>query len=148
MLSLQSLLKVRVPVRFYLPLFFKRILSACRRRFFVRQWVARGVVASVFLWSFGSSLVSSVCCFLGVDALRFCLALLFHHITRHQHRKVSSRLSFAVSLVCLFFSWMLSLRCCLALFVHLIARHQLRGFLPGLLTVIRLCFLPSFVLFQ
>ena len=41
------LAKVRVRVRFYLPLFFKRSLSARLRRFFVRQWGARGVVASV-----------------------------------------------------------------------------------------------------
>ena len=41
------LAKVRVRVRFYFPLFFKRFLSARLRRFFVRQWGARGVVASV-----------------------------------------------------------------------------------------------------
>ena len=55
-------------------------------------------------WSFGSSLVSSVCCLLGVGPLRFCLALLFHHIARHRPRRVYPRLSFAVSLVCLFLS--------------------------------------------
>ena len=38
---------VRVRVRFYLPLLFKRFLSSRRRSFFVRQWGERGVVASV-----------------------------------------------------------------------------------------------------
>ena len=41
------LAKVRVHVRFHFPLFFKRFLSARLRRFFVRQWGAHGVVASV-----------------------------------------------------------------------------------------------------
>ena len=34
-------------VRFHLPLLFKRFRSSRRRRYFVRQWGARGVVASV-----------------------------------------------------------------------------------------------------
>ena len=34
-------------LRFYLPLFFRRFRSDRRRRFFVRQWGARGAVASV-----------------------------------------------------------------------------------------------------
>ena len=34
-------------VRFYLTLFFRSFRSSHRRRFFVRQWGARGVVASV-----------------------------------------------------------------------------------------------------
>ena len=38
---------VMVRVRFSLPLFFKRFQSPCRRRYFVHQWGARGVVASV-----------------------------------------------------------------------------------------------------
>lgn len=41
------LAKVRVRVSFYFPLFFKRFLSARLRRFFVRQWGARGVVTYV-----------------------------------------------------------------------------------------------------
>ena len=39
--------RVKSRVRFYLPLFFRRFRSDCRRRYFVRQWGARGVVASV-----------------------------------------------------------------------------------------------------
>ena len=39
--------RVKSRVRFYLPLFFRRFRSDRRRRFFVRQWGARGVVASV-----------------------------------------------------------------------------------------------------
>ena len=39
--------RVKSRVRFYLPLFFHRFHSSRRRRFFVRQWGARGVVASV-----------------------------------------------------------------------------------------------------
>ena len=39
--------KVRARVKFNLPLFFKRFKSTRRRRFFHRQWGARGVVASV-----------------------------------------------------------------------------------------------------
>ena len=39
--------RVKSRVRFYLPLFFRRFHSDRRRRFFVRQWGARGVVASV-----------------------------------------------------------------------------------------------------
>ena len=38
---------VKVRVRFNLPLFFKRFRSSRRRRYFVREWGARGVVASV-----------------------------------------------------------------------------------------------------
>ena len=38
---------VKVRVRFKLPLLFKRFRSPRRRRYFVRQWGARGVVASV-----------------------------------------------------------------------------------------------------
>ena len=34
-------------VRFHLPLGFKRFRSCRRRRYFVRQWGARGVVASI-----------------------------------------------------------------------------------------------------
>ena len=33
---------VRAHVRFHLPLFFRRFNSARRRRFFLRQWCARG----------------------------------------------------------------------------------------------------------
>ena len=39
--------RVKSRVRFYLPLFFRRFRSDRRRRYFVRQWGARGVVASV-----------------------------------------------------------------------------------------------------
>ena len=39
--------RVKSRVRFHLPLFFRRFRSDRRRRFFVRQWGARGVVASV-----------------------------------------------------------------------------------------------------
>ena len=39
--------KVKVRVKFNLPLFFKRFRSSRRRRYFHRQWGARGVVASV-----------------------------------------------------------------------------------------------------
>ena len=38
---------VRVRVRFHLPILFKRFTSSRRRRFFVRQWGACNVVASV-----------------------------------------------------------------------------------------------------
>ena len=38
---------LRVRVRFYLPILFKRFNSSRRRRFFVRQWGACNVVASV-----------------------------------------------------------------------------------------------------
>ena len=34
-------------VRFHLPLGFKRFRSSRRRRYFVRQWGARGVLASI-----------------------------------------------------------------------------------------------------
>ena len=34
-------------VRFHLPLLFKRFRSSRRRRYFVRQWGARGSVASI-----------------------------------------------------------------------------------------------------
>ena len=39
--------QVRTPVRFHLPLFFKRFKSSHRKRYFHRQWGTRGVVASV-----------------------------------------------------------------------------------------------------
>ena len=39
--------KAKVRVRFNIPLFFKRFRSSRRRRYFHRQWGARGVVASV-----------------------------------------------------------------------------------------------------
>ena len=39
--------QVRVRVRFHLPLLFKRFRSSRRRRYFVRQWGARGVIASI-----------------------------------------------------------------------------------------------------
>ena len=39
--------RVKSRVRFYLPLLFRCFRSHRRRRFFVRQWGARGVVASV-----------------------------------------------------------------------------------------------------
>ena len=39
--------QVRTRVRFHLPLFFKRLKSTRRKRYFHRQWGARGVVASV-----------------------------------------------------------------------------------------------------
>ena len=45
--ALVVLENVKVRVRFNLPLFFKRFRSSRRRRYFVRQWGARGLVASV-----------------------------------------------------------------------------------------------------
>ena len=39
--------RVKSRVRFNLPLFFRRFRSDRRRRYFVRQWGARGVVASL-----------------------------------------------------------------------------------------------------
>ena len=39
--------RLKSRVRFYLTLFFRSFRSSRRRRFFVRQWGARGVVASV-----------------------------------------------------------------------------------------------------
>ena len=39
--------RVKSRVRFHLPLFFRRFWSDRRRRYFVRQWGARGVVASL-----------------------------------------------------------------------------------------------------
>ena len=38
---------VRARVRFHLPLFFRRFYSARRCRFFLRQWCARGVIATI-----------------------------------------------------------------------------------------------------
>lgn len=38
---------VKARVKFNLPLFFKRFKSSRRRRYFRRQWGARGVVAAV-----------------------------------------------------------------------------------------------------
>jgi len=52
-ISLVSRLKQRL--RFYLPLFFKRFNSVRRRRFFLRQWGANGVLGSIQ----GSSFVPS-----------------------------------------------------------------------------------------
>ena len=39
--------RVKSRLRFYLPLFFRHFRSDRRRHFFIRQWGARGVVASV-----------------------------------------------------------------------------------------------------
>ena len=39
--------RVKSRLRFHLPIFFKRFQSACRRRFFHRQWGACGVVATL-----------------------------------------------------------------------------------------------------
>jgi len=39
--------QVRARVRFHLPLLFKRFRSSRRRRYFVRQWGASGVIASI-----------------------------------------------------------------------------------------------------
>ena len=41
------LAQVCARVRFHLSLLFKRFRSSRRRRYFVRQWGARGVVASI-----------------------------------------------------------------------------------------------------
>ena len=43
----EVIMKAKVRVRFNIPLFFKRFMSSRRRRYFHRQWGARGVVASV-----------------------------------------------------------------------------------------------------
>ena len=43
----EVIMKAKVRVRFNIPLFFKRFRSSRRRRYFLRQWGARGVVASV-----------------------------------------------------------------------------------------------------
>ena len=45
--AVTALESVRVRVRFYLPILFKRFSSSRRRRFFLRQWGACHVVASV-----------------------------------------------------------------------------------------------------
>ena len=45
--AIEVIERVKSRVRFHLPLFFRRFRSARRRRFFVRQWGARGVVASL-----------------------------------------------------------------------------------------------------
>ena len=45
--------QVKSRVRFHLPLLFKRFTSPRRRRYFGRQWGARGIIASVA----GSSLI-------------------------------------------------------------------------------------------
>ena len=34
-------------LHFYLSLFFKHFVSDCRRRFFLRQWGARGVIGKI-----------------------------------------------------------------------------------------------------
>ena len=39
--------RVKARLRFHLPLFFRRFSSERRRRFFVRQWGARGFIASI-----------------------------------------------------------------------------------------------------
>ena len=39
--------RVKARLRFHLPLFFRRFNSDRRRRFFVRQWGARGYIASI-----------------------------------------------------------------------------------------------------
>ena len=41
--------RVKSRVRFNLPLFFRRFRSDRRRRYFVRQWGAHGVVASYIM---------------------------------------------------------------------------------------------------
>ena len=41
------LANVRARIRFHLPIFFKRFLSPRRRRFFIRQWGACNIVASI-----------------------------------------------------------------------------------------------------
>ena len=48
--------KFKQRLRFYLPLFFKRFVSVRRRRYFVRQWGANGVLGTVR----GSSFVLAV----------------------------------------------------------------------------------------
>ena len=45
--ALDVLENVQVHVRFNLPVFFRRLRSSCCQRYFVHQWGARGVVASV-----------------------------------------------------------------------------------------------------
>ena len=39
--------RVKARLRFHLPLFFRHFSSDHRRHFFVRQWGARGYVASI-----------------------------------------------------------------------------------------------------
>ena len=41
------LASVKARVRFHLPLFFKRFRSLRRRRYFLRQWGANGVICSI-----------------------------------------------------------------------------------------------------
>ena len=132
-------------VRFHLPLGFKRFRSSRRRRYFVRQWGARGVVASIVD---GNLLVHLwVHCLLDAGSPRLCLALSFHYIARHQIRGVSPRvlafLPFGLCLSRLSFDllWRCStvsvfperwpLGCCLALLFHQIARYQSRGGFPS-----------------
>ena len=132
-------------VRFHLPLGFTCFRWSRRRRYFVRQWGARGVLASivdgnlvVHLW---------VHCLLDAGFPRLSLASSFHHIARHQIRGVSpralaflpsglcfSRLSFGLlwrcSIVPVFHEcW--PLRSCLALLFHQIARYQSPGVFPS-----------------
>ena len=45
--AIDVIARVKLRFRFYLPLFFRRFRSVRRRRFFVRQWGARGYVASI-----------------------------------------------------------------------------------------------------
>lgn len=45
--ALDLIASVRACVRFHLPLFFRRFNSARRRRYFLRQWCARCVIASI-----------------------------------------------------------------------------------------------------
>ena len=102
------LAKVRVRVRFYLPLYFQTLSFCSSPSLFCPPVGCAWCRCVCCWWSFASSLVSSVCCLPGVGPLHFCLALFFHHIARHQPRRVSPRLSFAVS-PCFFvgFFWML-----------------------------------------
>ena len=64
---------IKARLRFYLPLFFKRFISICRRRFFMRQWVANGIFGSLSGSTF--SVLSSFhlfffsCCFYPVFIL-------------------------------------------------------------------------------
>lgn len=58
------LVQVKVRIRFHPPLLFKRFCSSRGRRYFVRQWGTRGVVASVSDGQLVVHLCMFLCCLL------------------------------------------------------------------------------------
>ena len=120
-------------VRFHLPLLFKRFRSSRRRRYFVRQWGARGSVASIV---YGKLVVH-----LWVHWMLFPASLPGPFFSPYSVPSVlwGSTLSFVVC-ACLFncfcLLWMLAPALLPGPFFHQIARHQSRGVFPVTFNVI------------